>query len=224
VLLSVAVSVDGYIDDAGPRRLLLSNAADFDRVDRVRAESDAILVGAGAVRRDDPALTVKSPARQAERVAAGKPAQPLKATVSASGALDADRRLWRSGGPSVVYTVDAAVDGLRARLAPVADAGVDVVSLGAVIDFATLLDDLGARGVRRLMVEGGSAVLTGVLAADLADELQVAVAPLLVGQAGAPRLANPATFPTGRMRLADVARVDDVAVLRYLPKERGATR
>ncbi|MGH8574222.1 MAG: RibD family protein, partial [Gammaproteobacteria bacterium] len=60
VLLSVAVSVDGYIDDATDTRLLLSNEADVDRVDEVRASCDAILVGANTIRRDDPRLLVRS--------------------------------------------------------------------------------------------------------------------------------------------------------------------
>ena len=76
VLLSVAVSVDGYIDDASPQRLLLSNAADFDRVDQVRAESDAVLIGAETLRRDNPRLLVNSAERRAARAAAGRPEYP----------------------------------------------------------------------------------------------------------------------------------------------------
>ena len=71
VLLSAAVSVDGYLDDASSRRLLLSGEADFDRVDEVRAGVDAILVGATTVRRDDPRLRVRSDARRDARVARG---------------------------------------------------------------------------------------------------------------------------------------------------------
>ena len=56
VLLSVAASIDGFIDDNTDQRLLLSNDADFDRVDAVRAGVDAILVGANTIRRDDPRL------------------------------------------------------------------------------------------------------------------------------------------------------------------------
>ena len=65
VLLSCAASIDGYIDDASEQRLLLSNEEDLDRVDAVRASCDAILVGAGTVRRDDPRLLVRSPSRRA---------------------------------------------------------------------------------------------------------------------------------------------------------------
>jgi len=67
VLLSCAMSVDGFIDDTTAERLLLPNAADFDRVDQVRAESDAIMIGAVTLRRDNPRLLVNSPERRAER-------------------------------------------------------------------------------------------------------------------------------------------------------------
>ncbi|MFC6093728.1 RibD family protein, partial [Saccharothrix lopnurensis] len=92
---------------------------------------------------------------------------------------------------------------------------------GAGVDLGALLDDLGARGVRRLMVEGGTRVHTAFLAAGLADELRVAVAPLLIGQADAPRFVDPTAFPGGpahRFHLEDVSRLGDVAVLRYFPK------
>ncbi|MEU2035248.1 RibD family protein [Nocardia amamiensis] len=219
VLLSVAVSIDGYIDDASPERLRLSGAADFDRVDQVRADSDAILVGAQTLRRDNPRLLVDSPDRRAARVAAGKPEYPLKVTVSASGDLDPGLRFWHHGGGKLVYATDAGAAKLADRLAGLAE----VVSLGAELDFGALLDDLGRRGVGRLMVEGGTRVHTAFLAADLADELHVAVAPILVGDTAAPRFLGDARYPGGthrRMRLAEITQVGDVAVLRYLPKAR----
>ena len=87
-LLSCGMSIDGYVDDAGAGRLLLSNDADFDRVDAVRAGCDAILVGAATVRQDNPRLLVRSPARRRERVARGEPPTPLKVTVTGSCDLD----------------------------------------------------------------------------------------------------------------------------------------
>jgi riboflavin biosynthesis pyrimidine reductase len=80
VICSAAVSIDGYLDDASPQRLLLSNAKDFDRVDEVRASVDAILIGATTLRKDNPRLLVNSEQRRAERVARGLPAYPLKVT------------------------------------------------------------------------------------------------------------------------------------------------
>ncbi|MET7769268.1 RibD family protein [Nocardia sp. NPDC005366] len=217
VLLSVAVSLDGYIDDASDERLRLSDDADFDRVDEVRAESDAILIGAQTLRRDNPRLLVHSAERRAVRVTAGKPEYPLKVTVTASGEVDAGLRFWHHGGDKLVYATDAGAARIGDRLAGLAE----VAALGREIDFGVLLDDLGARGIDRLMVEGGTGMHTAFLAADLVDELHVAVAPILIGDAGAPRFVGPAEYPGGaarRLGLVDVARVGDMALLRYAPR------
>lgn len=214
VLLSVATSIDGYIDDASPDRLILSNPADFDRVDQVRAESDAILVGAETIRRDNPRLLVNSETRRTDRVAAGKLAYPAKITITASGNLDPTLKFWHHGDTRIVYTVDAAADGLRETLTGLAD----VVSLGDTLDFGDLLDDLGARGIQRLMVEGGGRIHTAFLAAGLVDEIHLAIAPILVGDPDAPRFLNPADYPRHRLHLDEVRQVGDVAVLRYLTK------
>lgn len=78
ILLSAAVSIDGYLDTRpGEDRLILSNKADFDRVDSVRAGVDAILVGAGTLRADNPRLLVNSAQRRADRLAAGQSDYPL---------------------------------------------------------------------------------------------------------------------------------------------------
>ncbi|MFI9006760.1 RibD family protein [Actinosynnema sp. NPDC053489] len=217
VLLSVAVSVDGYIDDRGAQRFPLSNAEDFDHVDQARAESGAILVGATTIRRDNPRLLVRHPRRRADRVARGRPEHPVKVTVTASGDLDRRHDFWHRGGDKLVYTTDSG----RARATAAVGDLAEVVPLGGAVDFGALLDDLGARGVDRLMVEGGGTIHTAFLAAGLADEIRMAVAPMLIGQAAAPRFVNPAEFPGGparRFHLADVAKLGDVAVLRYFPK------
>ncbi|MDH6135017.1 riboflavin-specific deaminase-like protein [Kitasatospora sp. MAA4] len=220
VLLSAAMSIDGYLDDASTERLLLSNAADFDRVDELRADCDAILVGSTTLRRDNPRLLVNDPARRAARTLGGRSEYPLKVTLSASGGLPADLRFWHTGGAKLAYTTAAAAPALRAALAAVAQ--TEVVGLGDTVRLGELLDDLGRRGVRRLMVEGGGSVHTQFLAEGLADEVQLAVAPLLVGQAAAPRFVNPADFPGGsarRLRLLEARTVGDVVLLRYAPKE-----
>ncbi|MFJ6675987.1 RibD family protein [Actinosynnema sp. NPDC091369] len=217
VLLSVAVSVDGHIDDRGAQRFPLSNAEDFDHVDQARAESGAILVGAATIRRDNPRLLVRHARRRAARVAAGRPEHPLKVTVTGSGDLDPTRAFWHHGGDKLVYTAEHG----HGRAVTAVGELAEVVSLGPSVDFGAVLDDLGARGVDRLMVEGGGTVHTAFLAAGLADEIRMAVAPMLIGQAEAPRFVNPAEFPGGparRFHLEDVTRLGDVAVLRYFPK------
>ncbi|MEV5987404.1 dihydrofolate reductase family protein [Streptomyces sp. NPDC052051] len=221
VLLSAAVSLDGFLDDTGPERLLLSGPEDFDRVDEVRADSDAILVGAGTLRSDNPRLLVASAERRAARIAAGRPEHPLKVTVSASGDLDPAARFWHTGGAKIVYTTD---EGAR-RLREVLPTDVEVTSLGPAVEWAAVLAHLGdVKGVRRLMVEGGGRVHTRLLQQGLADELRLAVAPLFVGEADAPRMFGPGAYPPGRMRLLETRPVGDVVLLRYVPTAPGTGR
>ncbi|MFF9059224.1 dihydrofolate reductase family protein [Streptomyces sp. NPDC101213] len=218
VLLSAAVSLDGYLDDTGPDRLLLSGPADFDRVDEVRASVDAILVGAGTIRADNPRLLVNSPARRAARVAAGKPEYPLKVTVSGTGELDPAAPFWHTGGEKVLLTTDAGAD--RARALGLA---ADVVALGPGLDWRRLLEHLhDVRGVRRLMVEGGGTVHTQLLREGLADELQLVLAPLFVGDPDAPRLFGPGGYQGGRLRLTGTRRIEDVVLMTYEPTAPGA--
>jgi 5-amino-6-(5-phosphoribosylamino)uracil reductase len=210
------MSVDGYIDDASASRLVLSGPADADRVDAVRAGADAILVGAGTIRRDDPDLLVKSAQRRAQRRARGLPDSPVKVTLTATGALDPAARFFTAGHASKLVYVPAPIAATaRERLGHAAT----VVALPGSLTLGGLLADLAGRGVARLMVEGGSQILTGFLAAGLADELQLAVAPFFVGDPAAPRLVGPGPFPHGaaaRMVLAEVGQAGDMAVLRYL--------
>ncbi|MFF3873262.1 dihydrofolate reductase family protein [Streptomyces sp. NPDC001978] len=217
VLLSAAVSLDGYLDDTGPERLLLSGPADFDRVDEVRASADAILIGAGTIRADNPRLLVNSPERRAARVADGRPEYPLKVTVSGSGDLDPDAKFWHTGGDKVVYTTDKGAQ--RARALGLA---ADVVPLGPDLEWPALLEHLhDERGVRRLMVEGGGTVHTQLLQQGLADELQLVLAPLFVGDPEAPRLFGPGDYQRGRLRLVESRRIEDVVLMRYEPTAPG---
>ncbi len=216
VLLSAAMSADGYIDDVGGRGLSLSDAADWDRVDELRATSDAIMVGAGTIRTDNPRLLVKSPARQQQRVAAGRQPHPVRVTVTATGDLDLQARFFGTEPvPPLVYapeTVAASVTGALSQSAVV----VTTPAVSGRADLTWLLADLAGRGVARLMVEGGASVLAQFLAAGLADEFQLAVAPVFVADPRAPRLLAGAAA-AGRMRLAALSRAGDMAVLRYLP-------
>ncbi|MEU3296099.1 dihydrofolate reductase family protein [Streptomyces longwoodensis] len=217
VLLSAAVSLDGFLDDTGPERLLLSSPADFDRVDEVRASVDAILIGAGTLRADNPRLLVNSAGRRAARVAAGRPAYPLKVTVSASGDLDPAARFWHTGGDKLLLTTDRGAD--RARAAGIA---ADVAALGPDLDWRRALEHLhDVRGVRRLMVEGGGTIHTQLLQQGLADELQLVLAPLFVGDPDAPRLFGPGAYQGGRLRLVETRRIEDVVLMRYEPTAPG---
>jgi riboflavin-specific deaminase-like protein len=212
VLLSCATSADGYLDDARPQRLILSGPADLDRVDEVRAGCDAILVGAGTVRKDDPRLLVRDPRRRARRAARGLPEHPARVTLTATGDLDPRARFFAPGADRLVYCATPALPRLRiGAKAVVIDAG-DPLTL----DF--VLNDLAERSVARLLVEGGAHVLAEFLARSQPDELHLAIAPFFVADPAAPRLNVPPNpdGPEHPMTLAEVQRLDDVVLHRYL--------
>lgn len=214
-VLSCAVSVDGCLDDASDGRLVLSGPEDLDEVDELRAAADAILVGAGTIRADNPRLLIREPARVARRQAAGLPPHPVRVTLTGTGDLDPAARFFTGPGTPLVYCATPVVPAVRARLgrlAAVIDAG-DPPSLGGV--FRDLHSE---RNVATLLVEGGSRILRDALADDLADELRLAVAPCFVGDAAAPRFGPPAAYPhtaAAPMALAAVRRLGDVAILQY---------
>jgi 5-amino-6-(5-phosphoribosylamino)uracil reductase len=185
-LLSCSVSLDGYLGDRSAR-LPLSNAADFDRVDEVRASCDAIMVGAATVRTDNPRLLVRSQARRDRRAARGLVSSPMKITVTDRVDLDPRSNFFTTGGvEKLVYTSSTRVADARARLGPVAT----VVDGGQRVRMRRLGEDLADRGVERLMVEGGGIVHTQFLADDLVDELQLVVAPFFIGDSSAPRFVS----------------------------------
>jgi 5-amino-6-(5-phosphoribosylamino)uracil reductase len=214
-LLSCALSIDGYLDSATPRHLELSNDADFDRVDAVRASCDAILVGAATVRNDNPRLLVRSQARRDERTARGLAPSPIKITVTGRVELDACSDFFTTGDTEkLVYCPSPRLGDARSRLGPVAT----VVDAGQPVEMRRISEDLAARGVRRLMVEGGGTVHTQFLTDDLADELQLVVAPFFVGDSQAPRFVSDGRFPWSperRATLAEVRQIGDVVLLRY---------
>ncbi|WP_432896681.1 RibD family protein [Micromonospora matsumotoense] len=220
VLLSCATSIDGYIDDATEQRLLLSNAEDMDRIDAVRASCDAILVGAGTIRADDPRLVVRSARLRAARQSAGLPPSPVKVTLTARGLLDPAARFFTVGdAEKIVYCAGPVVDKTAELLA----GSATVVDAGDPLDPARALADLAGRGVQRLMVEGGAAVHAQFLTAGLADELHLVVAPFFVGDRRAPRFVGDGTFPWHpgrRARVAEVRQIGDVVLVRYALSER----
>jgi 5-amino-6-(5-phosphoribosylamino)uracil reductase len=223
ILLSCGMSIDGYLGSAAPRRLELSNSADFDRVDAVRASCDAILVGANTVRTDNPRLLVRSRDRREQRTARGLPPSPIKVTLTERVELDPCADFFTTGdAEKLVYCASPGVDDARSRLGSVAT----VVDGGRRVQMRSLSEDLGARGVQRLMVEGGGTVHTQFLTNDLADELQLVVAPFFVGDSRATRFVGDGRFPWNpgrRATLADVRQIGDVVLLRYALSSRFQT-
>lgn len=214
-ILSCGMSIDGYLDAATQERLVLSNEADLARVDAVRAQCDAILVGAATVRNDNPRLLVRKPALRQQRRARGLRETPMKVTMTEHAHLDACSNFFATGdSEKLVYCASPSVPIARRRLGAVAT----VIDGGQPVNLLHVAEDLRDRGVRRLMVEGGGRVHTQFLTADLADELHLVVAPFFVGNSRAHRFVGDGVFPWNpgrRAHLAETRQIGDVVLLRY---------
>jgi 5-amino-6-(5-phosphoribosylamino)uracil reductase len=205
ITLSAAVSADGYLDDASARRLVLSSPEDWAAVYALRAESDAILVGAGTLRADNPALVVRDPLLRAARKAAGENPDIVKVAVSGSGVLDPALRFFTEGeGEKILFTTGEVSDSIS-RLAT-------VVRL-AEISAAAMVNHLASLGIEKLMVEGGSRVLSMFLSEGCWDEFRLAVAPVFVADPRAPRLVVAGNYPP--MTLSRVEQLGQMSVMHY---------
>ena len=221
-ILSCGMSLDGYLDAAGHGRLVLSNDQDLERVDAVRAECDAILVGAATVRNDNPRLVVRNDGLRRQRTVRGLCETPMKVTVTEHAELDACSSFFAVGETEkLVYCASRSVARAGRRLAAVAT----VIDGGQPVDLGWLVCDLHDRGVRRLMVEGGGRMHTQFLTADLADELHLVIAPFFVGNSRARRFVGDGSFPWNpgrRAELAETRQIGDVVLLRYALSSRFA--
>jgi 5-amino-6-(5-phosphoribosylamino)uracil reductase len=198
VFLSVAVSLDGYIDDRSPQRLILSSPEDLADMRAAREVSDAILVGAETLRRDNPSLRAKNAAR---------------VTVTHSGELDPSLHFFDGSMRTIVLTAKGRVETLRANLGERAE----IVAIDS-FEPAAYVSALQDCGIRSLFVEGGTRILTAFLSSGMFDRLRVAVAPFFVGDEDAPRMVHATRFLNDahhRLMLCDVRKLGDVAVLDY---------
>lgn len=215
VVVNAAQSVDGKLSTRRREQLLISGAEDFDRVDRIRAAADAVLVGVGTVLADDPHLTLKEEARRVERLRNGRAGNPARVVVDSTGRTPLDARILDDAATTYLLVSEAAPPDRREALA---EAGATVIVAGDDrVDVADGVARLADRGVDRLMIEGGGEVIFSSLAAGIVDELQVYVGSFVVGGREAPTLADGDGFVESfpQLRLTDIDRLDDGVVLSY---------
>jgi len=189
VFLNVAMSADGKIDSFERRGATLSSARDKDRVDRLRASADAVMVGGRTLLDEDPRLTVKSADLRAERQARGLPPNPVKVGIVSRADLRPDSEFLNSGPARVLLFTTAQT--LAAQVEILQACGAEVFLLGKRrVDLVAALSMLKELGLERLMVEGGATLNFELLRMGLVDEITVYLAPLVLGGENAPTLAG----------------------------------
>jgi 2,5-diamino-6-(ribosylamino)-4(3H)-pyrimidinone 5'-phosphate reductase len=218
VVANAAVSVDGKLSTRERRQVAISGPADFDRVDRLRAAADAVLVGVGTILADDPSLTLNEEDRQVGRLQNGRPANPARALLDSRARTPTDARVLDDEATTHLV-VDEDTDEERTRALEAAGATVHrVAAPDGRVDVTAALDALETAGVDRLFVEGGGEVFFSLFDADLVDEFTVFVGSTVIGGRDAPTLIDGEGFLSpSDLTLVDVEQVDDGVVLSYDP-------
>ncbi|HJY25934.1 MAG TPA: RibD family protein [Actinomycetes bacterium] len=202
--LSYAQTVDGRIATAGGSSQWISAPASLTHAHRLRADHDAIMVGAGTVCADDPRLTV--------RLVDGT--DPLRVVVDSGLRIPPTSAVLADGAAGrTILAVTERASGERREAVQRLGATVLCLPSNAAgqVDLAALLTELGATGVESVMVEGGAALLTSLLREQLVDRICICIAPKILGRG---------TDAVGDLGIADLDRslqLTDLSVVAWGP-------
>jgi 2,5-diamino-6-(ribosylamino)-4(3H)-pyrimidinone 5'-phosphate reductase len=220
--INVAMTADGKLDTFERKGAAISSKRDKDRVDKLRAASDAVLVGGYTLLNEDPKLTVKSESLRAGRVARGLPPNPLKVGVASDASLGLESNFLTAGPALVVIftTIRTSKDQLESLRAHGAELFVHDEPR---VDLGIMMTTLKNLGVDHLLVEGGGTINFELIRLGLVDEINIYMAPMIFGGANAPTLADSLGVTREaaiHLHLTDVEKWEDGGIfLRYKLQE-----
>ena len=216
IFISSAMSLDGKLSTYERRQVKISNKEDFERVDRLRASADAVMVGSNTVAIDDPKLTVKSEELRKERIKKGLPENPVKIMVGSIGKIRLEGDFLNYGNAEkIIFTTEKEEKEKIAALRKKAK----VYVLGKQkTNIHEMVEILAGLGIKRIMVEGGGTLNYEMLEAGLVDEIYVAIGPKIFGGKDAPTLADGEGLPYEKAIILEpigMEKLGDVFVLKY---------
>lgn len=222
VFINVAMTADGKIDTFARKGAAISSQRDKERVDQLRADSDAVMVGGRTLLDEDPKLTVKSEALHVQRVVKGRTPNPIKVGVVSKAEFDSHSKFLYEGGARIVIFTTYRTS--KEQLASVRSLGGEVfIHEGERVDLKQMMHTLTELGIKRLMVEGGATLNFELLRLGLVDEVSAYVAPMIFGGEKAPTLASGPGLERGEavpLKLMNVEHWDDGGVLLHYKVER----
>ncbi len=206
VVVNAAMSADGKLSSCRREQVAISGADDFDRVDDLRVESDAIVVGVGTVLADDPSLT------------ADDGTNPVRVVADSRARIPLDARVLDERAESLIFVAESAP---TRNVRALRGAGADVVVAGnGRVSLKQAFSELEERGTEQVMVEGGGELIFSMFNCGLVDELRLYVGSLVIGGRDAPTLADGDGFVDKKsfsnLELDSVEKMDDGVLLRYL--------
>lgn len=219
VFINIAMTADGKIDTFERKGAAISSQRDRERVDRLRAESDAVMVGGRTLLDENPKLTVKSEALRAERMARGSSPNPIKVGIVTRADIKPDSAFLNAGPADVVIFTTSQTSKDQISLLKSRDAKVYIDDSGRV-NLQNALATLKELGINRLMVEGGATLNFELIRLKLVDEISAYMAPVIFGGETAPTMAAGSGFERSEaipLKLIDAEKWDDGGVLlKYL--------
>jgi len=162
VIVNIAMSADGKISTRERRQVRISGAQDFTRVDRLKAGCDAVMVGIGTVLADDPSLTVKSEECRKYRREKGQDDHPVRIVIDSAGRIPPEASILQKGKGKRVVAVSRRADATKISL--LEKKATVIVAGENEVDLCALMNELGAMGIHRVMVEGGGTLIAGLIA------------------------------------------------------------
>ena len=217
VVVNVAMSADGKISTRERRQVKISGAQDFSRVDQLKADSDAVMVGIGTVLADDPSLTVKSEERRTGRLNRGVDEHPVRIVVDSKARTPPEAALLHKGAGKRIVAVSRQAD--PKKIAALQKYATVIIAGENEVDLAILMDKLGEMGIRRVMVEGGGTLIAGLITAGLVNEIYTFIGNMIIGGKDSPSFVDGKGFilESGfcRLHLLDMIRIENGVLLHW---------
>ena len=217
VVVNVAMSADGKLSTRERRQVKISGAQDFSRVDRLKAGSDAVMVGIGTVLADDPSLTVKGEECRQRRKDRGEAEHPARIVVDSRARIPLTASVLHKGTGLRIVAVSEKAD--RKKVAVLKQSATVIVAGKKQVDLAALMDELGTMGIQRVMVEGGGELIASLIRAGLVDEIYTFIGNMIIGGRDAPTLADGDGFikeeEFSRLTLIETRRIGNGILLHW---------
>jgi 5-amino-6-(5-phosphoribosylamino)uracil reductase len=213
----LAMSADGKISDIARSHPRFGSQQDFDHLEQQVALADAVLFGAATLKAGGTAMRVLKPELIEQRLASGKPDQPIQIVCTRSGNIDPAIKFFQQPIPRYLLTTSTGAQHWQNK----PDFDFVLPASGESIDWHQAFSVLHEHGIKTIAVLGGGEIVAALLEADLIDELHLTICPLLLGSKDAPNPVEGAGFSqedAPRLELMSVRRVEHELFLHYRVK------
>ncbi len=213
IIISTAMSLDGKIATSSRKPVKLSNRKDFEEVDKLRSECDAILVGSTTLKTDNPKLLIKNKKFRLSRLRSGKPENPAKVAISKYCDIPSNSYFLKGNSKKYIFTTKLASSDDVKRVKKFAEV---FATKENKFDTRKLVKILFENGIKKLLIEGGGSTNFEFAKNNLVDEFRIAIFPKIFGYLNAPSLVDGTGLKTAlNLKMKKIEKFDEIVVLWY---------